>query len=157
MASPPRGAIVATHSPDGPREFWLCRVDGAAARGRLKATWLERRGSTGATYELGGAQQGGIEQSSVVCEVERGWTGGATFRLTAAHRRTINAALNSAEDAAGSADDDEEAAEPQQQAVGQQPTPRACHISAHTQALELRLSGSKRDGLRRRLRGPEGV
>ena len=115
MASPPRGAIVATHSPDGPREFWLCRIDGAAARGRLKATWLERKGSTGATYELGGAQQGGIEQSSVVCEVERGWAGGATFRLTAAHRRTINAALNSAEDAAGSADDDEEEAAPEEQ------------------------------------------
>ena len=32
-----------------------------------------------------------------------------------------------------------------------------CHISAHTQALELRLSGSKRDGLRRRLRGSEGA
>ena len=101
MATPPRGAIVATHSPDGPREFWLCRVDGAAARGRLQATWLERKGSTGATYELGGAQQGGIEQSSVVCEVERGWTGGGTFRLTTAHRRAIYAALNSAEDAAG--------------------------------------------------------
>ena len=61
------------------------------------------------------------------------------------------------ESAEEAVDDDEEAAEPQQQAVGQQPTPRACHISAHTQALELRLSGPKRDGLRRRLRGPEGV
>ena len=66
MALPPRGAIVATHSPDGPSAFWLCRVDGAATRGRLQATWLERQGSSATDYELGGAQRDGIEQSSVV-------------------------------------------------------------------------------------------